>query len=158
MKNHLLDEFNEKEAESEFQRVTSFLRYSTNILIADIDKVEEHYVREQKMYHDCYSGLYKHELECNMANNRVLKALKKVKGRTFVKRFLEVVEASEGIKGVLFFSKEPIGKKQAENEYGKLIRFIWVRQFSVGYSGDSYEGTVSVQIKENKFLCFNYSM
>jgi hypothetical protein len=52
---------------------------------------------------------------------------------------------------------EPSGKKQKETEFGHSIKFIWVDQWSVGTEGDSFEGYIEVQIKENKYLKFRYS-
>ena len=53
--------------------------------------------------------------------------------------------------------KEPIGKFQ-EEKYGRQINGIWVKQWSVGMEGDSWEGFICVQIKQNKYLKFGYSM
>lgn len=150
--------FDEKEAEREMRTALNYLRYDQNIVIPDQDKIIEGYVYEQMMYHDCYSGLTKYGDECARSNKRLLKVLRKVKGRTFVKRFLEVVEASDGWNGKLYLSKTPRGRKHVENEYGRLIKYIWVDQRSVGMEGDSFEGTVSVEVKPNKYLCFDYSM
>lgn len=150
--------FDEKEAEREISTALNYLRYQENIIIPDEDRIIKEYVTEQSMYHDCYSGLTKYDDECNRSNKRMLRVLRKVKGSTFVKRFLEVVESCEGVNGKIFLSKNPKGKQQSENEFGRLIKHIWVDQRSVGMEGDSFEGTVSVQVKPNKWVCFNYSM
>ena len=70
---------------------------------------------------------------------------------------MEIIEESEGIKGLAEIVKEPIGAFQKE-KYGRQINGIWVEQWTVGMEGDSYEGFVCVQIKPNKYLKFKYSM
>lgn len=150
--------FDEKEAEREITTALNYLRYQQQVIIPDRERIISEYVHEQRMYHDCYSGLVKYDDECDRSNKRMLKILRKVKGRTFVKRLLELIESCDRLEGKIYLSRTPKGKKQSETEYGHLIRTIWVDQRSVGTEGDSWEGTVSVQVKPNKYLCFNYSM
>lgn len=150
--------FDEKEAEREISTALNYLCYQENIAIPDKERIIKEYVREQKMYHECYSGLNKYDDECDRSNKRMLRVLRKVKGRTFVKRLMELAEACEGVRGKIYLSKHPKGEKQPEDEFGRLIKHTWVDQRSVGMEGDSWEGTVSVQVKENKWICFNYSM
>ena len=95
--------------------------------------------------------------EENKKNHRLLNAIKKVKGKTFFKYLMEIIEESEGIKGLAQIVKEPTGKFQ-EEKYGRQINGIWVEQWSVGMEGDSWDGFVCVQLKENKYLKFGYSM
>lgn len=150
--------FDEKEAEREISTALNYLQYQQNIVVPDRDRIIKEYVTEQAMYHDCYSGLTKYDDECDRSNKRMLRVLRKIKGRTFVKRFLELAESCDRVNGKMWLSKSPNGKQQVENEFGRLIKNIWVDQRSVGTEGDSFEGTVSVQVKQNKWLCFNYSM
>jgi hypothetical protein len=150
--------FDEKEAEREISAAMNYLQYYQKIVIPDQERIIKEYVYEQRMYHDCYSGLTKYEDECARSNKRMLKVLRRVKGRTFVKRFLELAEDCEGVRGKIYLSKNPKGTKYSENEYGPLIKHRWVDQRSVGMEGDSFEGTVSVEVKPNKYLCFDYSM
>lgn len=95
--------------------------------------------------------------EENRKNQRLLKVIKSVKGKTFYKHILDIIEESEGIKGLACIVKEPTGKFQ-EEKHGKEINGIWVSQWSVGMEGDSWEGIVCVQIKPNKYLKFPFSM
>jgi len=101
-------------------------------------------------YHD-----YLNELD--RKNKRLLKAIKKVKGNTFYKYLLQIIEESEGISGLAEIVSKPVGEFQAE-KYGRQIKGIWVSQWSVGTEGDSWDGIVYVEIKPNKYLKFNYSM
>ncbi len=97
------------------------------------------------------------EHECYLRNMRILRAIKTVKGKTFYKYLLEIIEESEGIRGMAEIMANPTGKFQEEN-YGKQIKGIWVEQWSVGLEGDSYEGIICVEIKPNKYFKFNFSM
>lgn len=97
------------------------------------------------------------EREQDRKNLRLLKAIKSVKGKAFYKHLLEVIEESEGLKGLAQIVKEPVGKFQKES-YGREIKGIWVQQWAVGDTGDSWEGNVCVQVKPNKYFKFSYSM
>ena len=90
-------------------------------------------------------------------NSKLLSAIKKEKGDIFFKYLKEIIEESEGIRGLAEIIEVPIGKFQ-EEKYGRQIKGIWVDQRSVGMEGDSWEGTVCVQLSENRYYKFNYSM
>lgn len=91
-------------------------------------------------------------------NNRVLKAIKSVKGDDFYNDLLDVIKESEGVQGKVEFVNNPIGNYQDEDE-SALIKGIWVNQTTNGgYTGDTFAGSVCVQLKPNKYLKFYYSM
>jgi predicted transcriptional regulator len=90
-------------------------------------------------------------------NNALLSTIKQQKGKTFFKYLMEIINNSDGIKGAAEIIKEPIGDFQKES-YGRQIKGIWVDQRSVGDSGDSWEGTVCVQLGESRYFKFGYSM
>ena len=95
--------------------------------------------------------------EVDRKNRRLLKAIKKVKGKTFYKYLMEILEESEGMSGLAEIVKEPTGEFKAE-KYGRQINGIWLNQWTTGMEGDSYEGIVCVQLKADKYLKFSYSM
>lgn len=99
------------------------------------------------------------EYDIHRRNQRLLRAIKSVKGKTFYKRLMEVIKESEGMRSFFLAEivKVPVGKFQSER-YGREIKGIWVDQRSVGMEGDSWEGTVCVEIKPNKYFKFHYSM
>lgn len=115
------------------------------------------YLDDQQAMDDCYKGLIEYEKECNRRNSRILRAIKSVKGRTFYKHVLQIIEESEGIYGVAEIVREPKGEFQ-EERYGRFIKGIWVNQWSVGMEGDSFEGYVFVEIKPGRYLKFGYKM
>jgi len=97
----------------------------------------------------------KHHDNCNRINNRILRAIKNIKGEKFYKDLLRCMEENEVGDGFNIV-KKPRGEAQKE-KYGR-IKEIWVSQQAVGDSGDSWEGTVSVKIKDDKWLEMPFSM
>lgn len=98
-----------------------------------------------------------YEKECQHSNNRLLKVIRKIKGRVFYKYLMEIIEESEGMDGKAEIVRAPEGAFQAE-KYGRSIPGIWVDQWNVGMTGDSFHGIVCVQLKKDRFLKFCYSM
>jgi DNA repair photolyase len=125
--------------------------------LTPIGVIADGYIKNQIDMENGMREYYEYLNEENRRNLRLLKAIKAVKGKTFYKHILEVIEQSEGLKGQAEIVKEPVGKFQKEN-YGREIKGIWIQQWGVGDSGDSWEGIVCVKIKENKYLKFAYSM
>lgn len=96
--------------------------------------------------------------EVDKRNNRILKAVKSVKGKSFYKHLINLIkDASPTEWHEWEIVKEPCGDKQAENGFGREIKCIWVDQWSVGTEGDSFEGYICVRLKKNKYLKFRYS-
>lgn len=91
-------------------------------------------------------------------NNRILKAIKSVKGNTFYKHLVSLIKDAGSVSWDEWeIVKEPNGTKQKETEFGLSIKHIWVDQWSVGTEGDSFEGYIYVQLKKNKYLKFRYA-
>lgn len=90
-------------------------------------------------------------------NDRLLRAIKKVKGATFHKYLLEIIRECDRVTDKMTIEKEPDGDWQ-EERYGRTIKGIWLDQWSTGTEGDSFSGYVWVQLKENKYLKISYSM
>jgi len=90
--------------------------------------------------------------------NRILGAIELIKGKVFVESVKACIEESE-IDGFhpAELVKEPVGEYQKE-DYNGSFEGIWVQQWSVGDSGDSYQGYVCIQLKEKMYLKFRYSM
>lgn len=120
-------------------------------------KIIEPFVDGQIKMYNAMSEYYDYLALENKKNQRLLKAIKKVKGNTFYKYLMEIIDESEGIQGLAEIVSKPTGKYQEEH-YGRTIKGIWIEQWNVGMEPDSYNGTVCVQLKPNKFLKFNYSM
>lgn len=59
-------------------------------------------------------------------NLRILKAIKKINGKTFHKHLLALMKDSEAVSWSNWeIVSESTGKMQQENEYGKFIKQIW---------------------------------
>ena len=117
------------------------------------EKYVENELAMAKGMQDYYDEIRKEE----EANKNFLDGIKKRKGATFFKYLMEIIEESEGIKGLAQIVKEPIGSFQKDKK-GRQIEGIWVNQYAAGDSGDSWYGTVCVKIDENEYLKFGYSM
>jgi hypothetical protein len=120
-------------------------------------KIIEPFVDDQINMYKAMSEHYDNIRLDNEKNHRLLRAIKKVKGKTFYKYLTEIIYDSEGIKGLAEIVSKPTGKYQ-EEPYGRTIKGMWIEQWTVGMEPDSYVGTVCIQLKPNKYLKFNYSM
>lgn len=115
------------------------------------------YLDSKELEEDCWRKLAEYEDQCNKRNQRILKAIKSVKGRTFHKHVVNIIEECEGIDGMAEIVRVPSGKFQ-EEKHGKEIDGIWIDQWTTNMEGDSYEGIVCVKIKPDRFLKFRYKM
>lgn len=111
----------------------------------ELNKIMSSYDNFMKEYHN----------NCNKKNNRILKAIKNLNGEKFYKNLLKCMKETE-VGDAFKIVRKPRGEVQEES-YGQ-IKKIWVDQRAVGDSGDSWEGTVSVKIKEGRWLEMPFSM
>lgn len=96
----------------------------------------------------------KYDIECDRINKRITKAIASVKGEMFLKNLYEYIEDGGDIKGEWEFCKTPVGKYQ-EEDWGE-IKGMWIVQHCSNMEGDSFYGTICIQLKENKFLKLNF--
>jgi hypothetical protein len=135
----------------------ALLQYGKEVAFCEVRELAESYVDNEISMQKGMQEYYDYLNEENKKNHRLLNAIKKVKGKTFFKYLMEIIEESEGIKGLAEIVKKPIGTFQKE-KYGRQINGYWVEQWAVGMEGDSWNGFVCVQLKEDKYLKFGYSM
>jgi hypothetical protein len=110
----------------------------------NFNRVMDDYGKEMTKYHE--------EIERN--NTPILNAIKEENGQEFYDDLEAYMQESE-VCGAFKIVTEPRGEKQEE---GGIIEFVWVDQRSVGDSGDSWEGTITVKISEVKYLEMPFSM
>lgn len=97
---------------------------------------------EMDRYHD----------EISRINNRIFKAIENQIGKGFLLDLKTLIEDSGCIGSFLLVESSNItGKFQSEHESG-CITGIWVYQYSVADTGDSFAGTIWVKLKSNKYL------
>lgn len=124
----------------------------------NIHDFADNYIKNEIAMEDGMMEYFQGLHEVNRRNSRILKAIKAVKGKTFYRHLTALIKDANPTEwGEWEIVKEPGGEKQKETEFGRAIKFIWVEQWSVGTEGDSFEGYIWVQIKENKYLKFRYS-
>lgn len=96
--------------------------------------------------------------EVDNRNERVLKAIKSVKGKTYYKHLISYLkDASMPEWGEFEIVRQPIGDEQKVTEYGRSIKREWVEQWSVGTEGDSFEGYICLELKPGRYLKFRFS-
>jgi hypothetical protein len=88
-------------------------------------------------------------------NSRVLKAIGNQLGKHFLDDVVECFNESEAC-GKLELVKKPRGEWQ--EEHYESFAGVWVDQWSVGDSGDSWNGYVCIKLKKGLWLKTNYSM
>lgn len=115
------------------------------------------FIDNQEFEADAYRQVAEWEAEVWRHNQRLLRAIKKVKGGTFHKYLIEIIKSCDRVIDKMWIENEPIGNWQ-EERYGRTIKGIWLDQWNTGTEGDSFSGYVWVQLKENKFLKISYSM
>jgi len=155
-------DFSEENKES---LVSHFSMFANKLLMdmgkevatVNLRKAADDYVSNEIAMQKAMKEYYEYLRKQGEENNLLLLEIKKEKGNTFFKYLKEIIEESEGIRGVAEIVKTPNGTFQ-EEKYGRQIKGVWVDQWSVGDTGDSWEGTVCVQLSENRYFKFNYSM
>lgn len=153
--------FTEENAESMKYHLTGFFDRVQWQQKENSDKsvimIAKEYINEQMQMQKDLQKYYDHEKQIAAENQQLLLSIKKTKGRTFYRHLKQIIEECDRIRGSLEIVDEPVGTFQEEN-YGRQISGIWVEQWSVGDSGDSFEGIVCVMIDDRKFLRIPYSM
>lgn len=155
-------DFSEENKDSLVHYFASFadkalLKHSKEVPFNELKDLADGYISNeiamQKGMQEYYAELDKQ----NKLNHELLKSIKKEKGQTFFKYLMEIIQDSEGMKGISQIVIDPVGEFQKQ-QYGRQINGIWIEQWAVGMEGDSWEGTVCVQLSEKRFFKFSYSM
>jgi len=110
----------------------------------DFSSIIDDYGKAMREYYD---GIVKH-------NEPILKAIKAKKGNEWFAE-LECVMIESEVGSAFKIVDEPSGRKQESSD---LIKYEWVEQYSVGYSNDIWEGTITVKIDDKKYLEMPFSM
>lgn len=110
----------------------------------DFNRMMDEYTKGMKEY---YKKIEEH-------NTPILELIKQEKGEDWYGELCDLIKESQ-IHGEFEIVKNPFGNKQQSSE---LIKWEWVDQGSVGDSGDSFEGFVTVKINKGKYLKMPFSM
>ncbi len=110
-----------------------------------------------QQYAEAYAELSKYDDECDRVNMRLLKAIGRYLGPEFIKCLDSLTEdLFIRAKMAIVHDVPSNAKFQEESDYG-MITGIWVEQYSVGDSGDSFAGHMYVKLKNWKYLEIPYS-
>lgn len=148
--------------ENKKELVNLLIRFNENVNAPynkdkTVEQLAESMINDQISMQKGMQDYYNHLKDEDDKNKLLLRGIRNQKGYTFYKHILDIIEESEGIKGLAEIVNTPTGKFQEEKR-GRFIKGIWVEQWSVGMEGDSYNGNVCVELDKNKYLKFSYSM
>lgn len=124
----------------------------TNTPIEKLDPEEE---KMWEIYFDAEGDFAKYLEEEAKKEQDCLKEVKKILSGKKLKIFLDLLkELEDGVEKINFriSSDKPRGDEQG---YDGIK--CYVDQYSVGQNGDSYEGTIAINIIGEKYLFFDYS-
>jgi hypothetical protein len=125
----------------------------------NLHQYAESYIKNEVAMEQGMDEYYKALQENHKRNDRVLRAIKSVKGKTYYKHFINYLKDAQMTEWSEFeIIREPIGEEQQVTEYGRSIKREWVDQHSVGTEGDGFAGTICLELKPGKYLKFDYSM
>lgn len=99
-------------------------------------------------YKEAFDNLYEYEKEITDHNEKILKTF----GKTAFKDFQDLIENCSVV-GKIEFVEQPKGDKQ--NEDNGVFKNVYVDQYSVGDSGDSYAGSIYANVN-GKWVSINY--
>lgn len=112
-----------------------------------------------EMYADAMEGVAEYEAEIEHSNQRLLNAIKKVKGELFYEWLLLLLEDFTLGECKFEIVKKPHGNRQVtgmeRTSFGKIKEW-WVSQWSVGDGGDTFAGIIYIQLAENKYIEMPY--
>lgn len=121
--------------------------------------IADAYIKNQVDMENGMEDYFQSILQVERQNNRILKAVKSVNGKSFYKHLITYLNEAQPVSyRVWEIIKEPVGDLQKVTEYGRAIRQEWVQQWSVGTEGDSFEGIICVPLKPGRYLKFHFSM
>lgn len=124
----------------------------------NVYKVADDYVANEIKMEEGMREYHEYLNSISRYNERILRAIKSVKGKTFYNHLTEYLKHTEASDWHFEIVSQPVGKLQEVSEFGRPIKKEWVVQHAVGDSGDSWAGTICIQLKENKYLKFHFSM
>lgn len=115
---------------------------------------EQKIARLKKQYKEVFDDLSKWEKEVEENNNNILKELSREFGDSIHEDFRHCVEDCI-MSAKLEIVSEPNGHPQKGESYG-FLKTIWVDQWSVGNTGDSFSGFIYGQLDEKRWLKIPY--
>jgi hypothetical protein len=121
------------------------------------EQIVDDYIKHHQYYEACRMEFEAWRQDLNRKNNRLLKAIKSTKGRTFYKYLLEILSDVDYSHELFEIVDKPTGEYQAE-KYGYTIKGYWVDQWAVGMEGDNWEGFIYVELKQGKYFKVKFCM
>jgi hypothetical protein len=114
-------------------------------------------IENEAFLNQYYKDAQEYDRETQRRNSRILKAIESQIGKGFTSDLKNLIEECECSSSRLVFVDKPKGDYQEESYHG-CITGIWVVQHSQGMEGDSFYGTVTVKLKDCKYLEMPFSV
>jgi hypothetical protein len=124
--------------------------------MADEDIISDPMIEHEDFLQQYYKDVREYDRETERVNNRILKAVENVIGKGFLRDLKNLIDESE-CSNRFSLVDTPKGDYQEESYHG-CITGIWVVQHSQGMEGDSFYGTVTVKLKDCKYLEMPFSV
>lgn len=105
---------------------------------------------------EIYAQITAAEAEQKHTENRIMKAIRSVKGDAFAADVESCIHGDSYCTG-LSFTRYPKGKYDFEGEFDNIPGY-WVDQWcNGGFTGDDFAGDIYIQLKENLYLRAGYT-
>ena len=118
------------------------------------DKYVKNEISQEMGMEEYFKGIQ----EVEKHNLRILKAVKTVKGKRFLKHLINFINNSGAVNWDEWkIVRTTEGNKIPEREYGHAIKCYWADSWPTGTEGDSFEGYFYVELKPSRYLKFHFS-
>lgn len=124
-----------------------------------IGPIADAYIRSELNAEEGMHAYFNSLEKISKYNQRILHAIKKVKGNGFYKHLTEFIKDRQSVAWDPWtIVSQPEGEQQSVSEYGREIKTEWVQQWATGTEGDTWDGIICVKIKPGKYLKFHFSI
>jgi len=120
------------------------------------DDLINKYLDDRDAEAKAWANIAAYEADIKRCNDRLFRAIKKVKGRTFYTHLCYMTE-DISLSDKMQIIHAPQGTHRKENEFGRSITESWGYQRATNLEGDSFAGYFCIKLKPNKYLKISYS-
>ena len=118
------------------------------------------FLTESELMHDYHKELIEEDKRQKKQSDDVLSEIKNIVSEDYFEAIKEFLSDSDnGIWGDLKIVTKPIGEWQDESDdgYWSILKGMFVDQ-SCGYSGDDYNGNLTIKITKSSYLQSSFSL
>lgn len=118
---------------------------------------EEEFTQDEKDFLElsgfnegCEDFMKEIEVANKKSNDRLMRVIENIKGRQFVRDFYKLMKLMKKPNRRIYVVRHPIGQKMTDDRTNTISE-MWVE---LKYTTGEMEGTVCVEVKENRWLQF----